>query len=264
MAGQQVLYVLGDAGRNTAPFTEALPDLDGICRRLFLLQKQVEFVHIVTGGSSGRAVLRDTAPDLVLHDQHADLFQLLAEFFDVIADQTVLDIDVGPVVEEVQGSLDVDLKGSRHMVGFLFLLLKQCLIKILQKRHVLRPRIVEIALVNVMDTSVDDCLFHRLQAFLSADDQLAQRQDEIGLEGDGVVLLGVVRVDVHRIDILRTGRGNVNDLPVETLDQRRVLGLRIADDDIVICHQESVGDLALGRERFTGTGRSEDQPVRVL
>ena len=208
----------------------------------------MEFVHIVAGGSSGRAVLRDTAPDLVLHDQHADLFQLLAELLDVIADQTVLDINVGPVVEEVQGSLDVDLKGGRHMVGFLFLLLKQCLIKILQKRHVLRPRIIEIALVNVMDTSVDDCLFHRLQAFLSADDQLAQRQDEIGLQGDGVVLLGVVRVDVHWIDILRAGRGNVNDLSVEPLDQRRVLGLRIADDNIVICHQEGVGDLTLGRE----------------
>ena len=48
------------------------------------------------------------------------------------------------------------------MVSFLFLLLEQRLIKVLQKRHVLRPRIIEIALVNVMDATVDDCLFHRL------------------------------------------------------------------------------------------------------
>ena len=27
---KQVFYVLGDAGRNTAPFTESLPDFNGI------------------------------------------------------------------------------------------------------------------------------------------------------------------------------------------------------------------------------------------
>ena len=60
------------------------------------------------------------------------------------------------------------------MVGFLFLLFQKGVVKILQKRHVLRSRIIKVALVNLMDTAVDDRLFHRLEAFLPADDQLAK------------------------------------------------------------------------------------------
>ena len=35
--GQQVLDILRNAGRNTAPFTKSLPDFSGIFRRLFFL-----------------------------------------------------------------------------------------------------------------------------------------------------------------------------------------------------------------------------------
>ena len=262
--GKQVLHVLGDACRNTAPLTEPLPDLDAVGGGLFLLQKEVELVHIVAGGLAGRAVLRDTAPDLVLNDQHAELFQLFAELLDVVADQTVLDIDVGTVVEEIQGSFDIDLQRRRHMVGFLFLLLKQCVVKVLQKRHVLRRRILEILLVDLVDTAVDDRLFHRLKSFLSADHQLAERQDEVGFQGKRVILVGVVLVDVHRIHILGGSRADVNNLALQLLYQSRVLSLRITDDHVVIRHQESIGDLTLGAEGLTGTGGSEDQAVRVL
>lgn len=59
-AGQEILYVLGDAGRNAAPFAEALPDFHGIGRCLLLLEKKVELVHIVSGGLSGGTIGRDT------------------------------------------------------------------------------------------------------------------------------------------------------------------------------------------------------------
>ena len=59
-----------------------------------------------------------------------------------------------------------------------------------------------------MNTTVNDCLFDRLQAILSTYDQLAQRKDEIGFQSHGVIFLRVVGVDVHRVDILRTGRAD--------------------------------------------------------
>ena len=49
-ATQQILDVLGDAGRNTTPLTEPLPDFHGISCSLLLLQEQMELVHVVTGG----------------------------------------------------------------------------------------------------------------------------------------------------------------------------------------------------------------------
>ena len=199
-----------------------------------------------------------------MSDQHAELFQLFAELLDVIADQAVLDIDVGTVVEEVQGSLHIDLQRRRHMVGFLFLLLKEGVVEVLQKRHVFRHRILEIFLVDLVYTTVDDRLFHRLQAFLAADHQLAERQDEVGFQGQRVILIRVVLVDIHRIHVLGGSRADVDDLALQLLHQGGVLRLRITDDHIIIRHQESIGDFTLGAEGLTGTGSSEDQAVRVL
>ena len=73
-----------------------------------------------------------------------------------------------------------------------------------------------------------------------------------------------LRVDVHRVDILRAGRADFNDLPLKFLHQCRVLGFRIAHDYIVIRHQERIGDFSLGREGFTGTGSTQNQPVGVF
>ena len=67
------------------------------------------------------------------------------------------------------------------MAGLLLLLHKERIIKILQKRHLLRHRVFEILLVDLVDTAVDDRLLHGLQAFLASNHQLAEGQDEVRL-----------------------------------------------------------------------------------
>ena len=105
-----------------------------------------------------------------------------------------------------------------------------------------------------MNAAVDDRLFYRLQSFLATHNQLALRQDEICFQGNRIILFRIIRVDVHRVDILRAGRADFNDLPLKFLHQCRVLGFRIAHDYIVIRHQERIGNFTLGRERFIGSG----------
>ena len=43
-----------------------------------------------------------------------------------------------------------------------------------------------------MDTTVDDRLFNRLQPFLAADYQLAERQDEVSFQGDRIIFWRVL------------------------------------------------------------------------
>ena len=38
----------------------------------------------------------------------------------------------------------------------------------------------------------------------------------------------------------------------------------VVDDNIIVCHQKSVGDLTLCRETFAGTGSAENQTVRIF
>ena len=110
LAGQEVFDILRDSRRDAAPLSKAFPYLHGIGRRLFLLEQQVKFVHIVTGGSSIGTVGGHPAPHLILRDQHAQLLQLFAELLDVVADQAVVDVHVGPVIKQVQGTFDVDFQ----------------------------------------------------------------------------------------------------------------------------------------------------------
>ena len=38
----------------------------------------------------------------------------------------------------------------------------------------------------------------------------------------------------------------------------------VVDDNIIVRHQKSVGDLTLCRETFAGAGSAEDKPIGVL
>ena len=261
---KQVFHILGDAGGNAAPFTESLPDFHAVGRCLLFFQKQMELVHIVAGGFTGITVGGYTPPDLILHHQHPDLFHLLAQLLDVIADDTVVDVHIGAVVKEVQRAGDIDLQRRRHMAGLLFLLLQQRLIEVLQEGHILRDRVFKILLVDLVDAAVNDRFLHRLKPLLAAHHQLTEGEDEVRFQGDGVILLGVVQVDVHGVDILRTGRADLDDLPIEPLDEGGVLRLRVADDHIIIRHQKGVGDLPLGGKGLARTGRTQNQPVGVF
>ena len=89
LTGQKIFHVLRDARRDAAPLAEPLPDFHGIRRRLLLLEQQVELVHVVPGGFAFSAVGGDAAPYLILHDEHTQLLELLAQLLDVVADQPV-------------------------------------------------------------------------------------------------------------------------------------------------------------------------------
>ena len=224
----------------------------------------MELVCIVPGGFSGTAVGGHTPPHGILHDEHTQLFELLAQLLDVKADDAVIDIYVGVVIENVQTALDVDFQRSRHMAGFRFVLRQQCIVEVFQQRHIFRDGVLEILAVDHMDAAVNDRLFHRLQALFAADHQFAQGQHKVGFQSQRVVLLRVVAVDVHRVDILGAGRADVDDLPMQTLHQRSVLTFWVADDDIIVRHEECVADLTLCAERLARAGGAEDQAIGVL
>ena len=75
---------------------------------------------------------------LILHDEHTQLLELLAQLLDVVADQPVVHVHVGTMVEHIQGAGHVDFQRSGQRLRFLFLLLSQGVVQILQNGDVLR------------------------------------------------------------------------------------------------------------------------------
>ena len=97
-----------------------------MCIRDSLFQQEVKLIDKIPGGFSGFTVGGHAPPHGILHDEHPQLFELLAKLFYVKTDDTVIDMHVGVVVENVQTALDVDFQRSRHMAGFRFILRQQC------------------------------------------------------------------------------------------------------------------------------------------
>ena len=63
---------------------------------------------------------------------------------------------------------------------------------------------------------------------------------------------------------MRACGGDFNDLSVQTLHQRSVLGFGVADDDVVVGDEEHVGDLPLCGKALAAAGSTKDEAVGVL
>ena len=75
---------------------------------------------IVPGRFSCGTVGGHSAPDLILNDKHTELFHLLAQFLNVVADDAVINVHICAVIEQIQGAFDVDFQSRGNMVGFFF------------------------------------------------------------------------------------------------------------------------------------------------
>ena len=224
----------------------------------------MELVHVVARCLVLGAVDGDSVPHLILHNQHTELFKLLAEFADVIADEAVVDIHIRSVIEDVQRAVNIDFKGSCDALRLRLLLISQNVVEVFEDRHFLRLGVCKKLLIDHANTAVNDGLLNRLQAVLAADNQFTHGEDEVGFQRQRVFLFGVVRVDVQRIDVIRADRRNADDLTTELLHKGEILGFGVTDDDVILRDEEGVRHFALCGEGLTGTGRTQDQPVGVF
>ena len=109
-------------------------------------------------------------------------------------------------------------------MGFFLVLLEQGVVQILKNGHILRAGVRKIFAVNQMHTAVNDGFLHRQQTFLASHHQFTEGKDKVSFQGKWVVLLGIVGVNVHRVDKLGTVGRNFDDLTLQTVHQRRVIG----------------------------------------
>ena len=115
---------------------------------MLLLQEQMKFVDVVAGALALSPISGDTSPDLVLDNEHTKFLQLFAQFLDIKADQTILDIHVSSVVKDIEGAGDINLQSGGDEPGFFFRLLQKNSVQVTKDRDINRPWIIEIRLVD--------------------------------------------------------------------------------------------------------------------
>ena len=139
----------------------------------------MELINVVSCIFLCIAVDGNTIPHLILHDEHTQLFELLAQFFDVKADKAVIQFHIRLVVEHPQRTIDVDFQCRGNALCLPFFLLPQAVIQITENRHILRLWVIQIFLIDQRQASVNDGFFFRLHAIPCAHDKFAQGKDEI-------------------------------------------------------------------------------------
>ena len=77
----------------------------------------MELVGKVPCGLALAAVGGDAAPNLVLDNEHPQLFELFAQLLDVKGHKPVPDVHVGAVIKYIQGAGHIQVKGLRHTVS---------------------------------------------------------------------------------------------------------------------------------------------------
>jgi len=130
-------------------------------------------------------------------------------------------------------------------MGFFLVLLEQGIIQVLKDGHILRAGVRKIFAVNQMHTAVNDGFLHRQKPFLATHHKFAQGKDKVGFQGQGIIFLGVVGIDVHGIDELGTVGADFDDLTFQPVHQRRVFAFGVVDDNIIVRHQKRIGNFTL-------------------
>ena len=53
-------------------------------------------------------------------------------------------------------------------------------------------------------------------------------------------------------------------MPIKTLHKGKILGFRVADDNVIVSNEESICHFPFGGETLTASRRSQDKPVWVF
>ena len=208
----------------------------------------MKFVRVVPCRYACVAVAGDAIPNLILNHQHPRLFQVLRQLLDVKADKAVVNVNRRSVVEEIERSRHIQVKRLCHAVGFRQMLRRQRGVEVREDRHILRARVCKVGLIDTLHSTVDHGALDGFQPGLAAHNQLTEGQHKIGFECQRVFVLGIVQVDVQRIQVIAAGGRELDNLPMQQLYQRRILALRVTYQHMIVGFQQHTDHFPLAGE----------------
>jgi len=141
----------------------------------------MKFVDVIPRRLALAAVYRYSVPYLVLDDKHTDFFKLRTEFLNIKADKAIMNVNVCPVVKNVQAAVYIEFQCRRDTLRFLFRLLLDFVVEVAQNRHIFRLRVGKVVAVHADNSAVNQGLFDSFQPVFTSHNQLTKGKDKIAL-----------------------------------------------------------------------------------
>ena len=115
----------------------------------------MKFVDVIPRRLALAAVYRYSVPYLVLDDKHTDFFKLRTEFLNIKADKAIMNVNVCPVVKNVQAAVYIEFQCRRDTLRFLFRLLLDLVVEVAQNRHIFGLRVGKVVAVHADNGAVN-------------------------------------------------------------------------------------------------------------
>ena len=200
--------------------------------------------------------------DKLIGNVHGDLAEVFSHPLDDDAHHTGIEIDIGGVIEQVEGACAVELQSGRHTAGLGLGLAQKLLIQILEQGRFRCFQPQRHFSVDQPHTAVNDGLFNGLQALLAAHHQLAQGKQKVRLHGKRAVLIADPHLNIHRVDVVGAVRGDLYNLSAQPTHQRGIFSHWVYNDYSILGDgQKHIEQFPLGGEALARAGGAEIQAV---
>ena len=262
MALQKVVHILCNTGGISTVLSYTLPKgKEEVCTVL-VLEKEVDFINEDECLLSLCTVLCNTIQDRVKDDKHTDRHKLFAEVKNVIADKSVIRINIGRLCESIQRTVCKQLDSKGDFFCFRLVLFQKLRTEILQGRNGTGISSLLIVSVNARRTTVDDRLL--LCSEVSAADKLfTEGHNELGFQDYWVCTVAIFLVHIHCIDMTRRSGRDIDDFTAESLYKLRILSLGVDDNNICVGGKNDIFNFSLCRKGFSAAGYAEDKGITV-
>ena len=200
--------------------------------------------------------------DKIVGDVHGNLAEVFAHTFQHKAHHAGIEVDVGRMVKEIEGARAVKLQRRCDPLGLRLRLAQQLLIQILEQRRFGRFQPQRHLPVHLTHTSVNDGFLDRLQTVPASHHQLTQRQQKIRFQGQRAIPTAHVQLDIHRGNVVRAVRRDLDDLTAQPFHQRGIFAHRVYHDDAILRNgKKDVQQLALGGKALAAARGAEVKAV---
>ena len=227
-----------------------------------MLEQKIDFINEDECLLTLCTVLCDTVQDRVEDNKHTDRHKLLAEVKNVIADKSVIRINIGRLCEGIQRTVCKQLDSKGDFFCFRFVLIQKLRTEILQGWNSTGISSLLIVSVNARRTTVNDRLL-LCSEVCAADKLFTKGHNELGFQDNRVCTVTVFLVHIHRIDMARRSGRDIDDFTAECLYKLRILSLRVDDNNICIGGKNDIFNFSLCRKGFSAAGYAEDKGITV-
>ena len=200
--------------------------------------------------------------DRLQHDIQGGGLELFAHLIEVEADDTIINVKIGFVGKHIETALHEQLRRKGQLLRFTLRLSLYLVAPVRERRQPPFAAVFDEVVIDIGGAAVNDGFMERPK-LSDAHLLLANAHHQFRLHGHWVFPGTVAAVDLQRIDMMGTGRGNFQHCALQRPRQFSVLPFRVDHNNVIVGGESDKGDGLFHAEGLAAAGNTQYEAMRV-